>query len=275
MQELFINWNPSPELFEIFGISVRWYGLLFATAFLLGYKLTEKMFKSEGIPLPWLEKLFLYVIVATIAGARLGHCLFYDFAYFKDHILEIFLPVRFEPEFKFIGYQGLASHGAAIGIIAALWYYSKKISKKSILWILDRVVLAIALAGFFIRTGNLMNSEIIGLPTDMPWGFRFLRASVENPEIPRHPSQLYEALWYLLTFGILMYMYWKTNLKEKQGVLFGTFLVMVFLARFLIEFVKENQEAFEDTMALNMGQILSIPFVLIGAGVIVWQLKKK
>lgn len=271
----YINWNPDPEIFNILGISVRWYGLLFAMAFLLGYKVTEKMFKHENLPLPWLDKLFLYVIIATVAGARLGHCLFYDFAYFKDHILEIFLPVRFEPSFKFIGFQGLASHGAAIGIISALWYYSRKVSKKSIFWILDRVVLPIALSGFFIRMGNLMNSEIIGVQTDMPWGFKFLRASVANPEIPRHPSQLYEALWYLLSFGVLSYMYWKTTIKERSGVLFGSFLVLVFAARFFIEFVKENQEAFEDSMTLNMGQILSIPFVLIGAVVILYALRKK
>lgn len=270
----YINWDPSPEIFNILGISIRWYGLLFAMAFLMGYKVTEKMFKHEGLPQLWLDKLFLYVIIATVAGARLGHCLFYDFAYFKDHIIEIFLPFRFEPSFKFIGFQGLASHGAAIGIISALFYYSKKISKKSVFWILDRVVLAIALSGFFIRMGNLMNSEIIGLQTDVPWGFKFLKASIANPEIPRHPSQLYEALWYLASFGILSYMYWKTNVKEKSGILFGSFLILVFVARFLIEFVKENQEAFEDAMTLNMGQILSIPFIFIGAGVIIYRLKK-
>jgi prolipoprotein diacylglyceryl transferase len=271
----YINWNPEPEIFNFLGISVRWYGLLFAMAFLMGYKLTEKMFKHEKLPIPWLDKLFLYVIIATVAGARLGHCLFYDFAYFKDHILEIFLPVRFQPSFKFIGFQGLASHGAAIGIITALWYYSKKVSKKSILWILDRVVLPIALAGFFIRMGNLMNSEIIGIKTEMPWGFKFLKASIPDPGVPRHPSQLYEALWYLMSFGVLMYMYWKTNIREKQGVLFGSFLVLVFVARFFIEFVKENQEAFEDAMALNMGQILSIPFILLGAGVIFYRMRRK
>lgn len=270
----FIDWNPGVEIFNIFGISVRWYGLLFATAFFLGFKVTEKMFKHEQLPEMWLEKLFMYVMIATVAGARLGHCLFYDFAYFKDHILEMFLPFQFEPTIKFIGYRGLASHGAAIGIITALWFYSKKISKKSVFWILDRVVLSIALAGFFIRMGNLMNSEIIGLPTSMPWGFRFLNASVQDPTTPRHPAQLYEALCYLSTFGILMYAYWKTNIKEKSGVLFGIFLVCVFSARFFIEFVKEDQEAFEASMALNMGQILSIPLILLGLGVIIYRLRK-
>ncbi len=270
----YINWNPSPEIFQIFGISIRWYGLLFAVAFLMGYKVTEKMFKHEGLSQEWLDKLFIYVMVATIVGARLGHCLFYDFAYFKDNILEIFLPFRFHPSFKFTGFQGLASHGAAIGIVSALLYYSKQVSKKSVFWILDRVVLPIALAGFFIRMGNLMNSEIIGVQTDMPWGFKFLRAGVEDPQVPRHPSQLYEALWYLLSFGLLSYMYWKTNVKEKYGILFGSFLILIFAARFLIEFVKENQEAFEEGMALNMGQILSIPFIFVGVFVIVYRLNK-
>lgn len=270
----FINWNPDTEIVNILGLSIRWYGLLFASAFFLGYKLTAKMFKHEQLPDLWLEKLFMYVMIATVAGARLGHCFFYDFAYFKDHILEIFLPVRFDPSFKIIGFRGLASHGAAIGIITALWFYSRKVSKRSILWILDRVVLSIALAGFFIRMGNLMNSEIIGVETSMPWGFRFLNSGVNNPMTPRHPSQLYEALCYLLTFGVLMYAYWKTNIKDKQGILFGIFLIMVFTARFFIEFIKENQEAFEESMVLNMGQMLSIPFILIGLGVILYRLKK-
>lgn len=274
MMIAFINWNPDSEIVNILGISIRWYGLLFASAFFLGYKLTFKMFKHEGLPDVWLEKLFMYVMIATIIGARLGHCLFYDFAYFKNHILEIFLPVRFQPSFKFIGFQGLASHGAAIGILFALWYYSKKVSKKPFLWIVDRVVLSIALAGFFIRMGNLMNSEIIGVSTSMPWGFKFLNASVSDPETPRHPSQLYEAICYLFTFVVLMYAYWKTKLKDKHGFLFGIFLTFVFTARFLIEFVKENQESFEDSMFLNMGQILSIPFILIGIFSIFRSLKK-
>ncbi|MCH4896524.1 prolipoprotein diacylglyceryl transferase [Marinilabiliaceae bacterium JC040] len=270
----FINWDPSCEIFNILGISVRWYGLLFACAFLLGYKLTDKMFKSEGLPQPWLEKLFLYVMIATVAGARIGHCLFYDFAYFKDHIIEIFLPVRFEPTFKFIGYQGLASHGAAIGIIIALWYYTKKVSHKSFLWILDRVVLPVALAAIFIRTGNLINSEIIGTPTDLPWGFRFIKSGVSDPLTPRHPAQLYEAICYTLTFITLMFLYWKTECKKKEGILFSVFLIMIFTARFFVEFVKENQEAFEQSMSLNMGQILSIPFVLIGLFILFYKLFK-
>lgn len=268
MLSLFITWDVSPEIFNIGGFSVRYYGVLFALAFILGYKIEEKMFKSEGLSQKWLDKLWIYVAVATVVGARLGHCLFYDWAYYSDHIVEMILPVRFEPEFRFTGYQGLASHGAAIGIIAGLWYYSRKVSHKSILWVLDRAVIPIALAGFFIRTGNLMNSEIVGQATLMPWGFRFIHSGMPDPETPRHPAQLYEAICYLATFFVLMRFYWKTNAKEKQGFLFGIFLVFVFTARFFIEFVKEDQEAFEASMVLNMGQLLSIPFVLIGVAAV-------
>ena len=273
MLSLFINWDISPEIFNLGGISIRYYGLLFAVAFILGYKVEEKMFKSEGLPMAWLDKLWLYVAIATIVGARLGHCIFYDWAYYSQHPLEMILPVRFSPEFKFTFYQGLASHGAAIGIIAGLWYYSRKVSKKSIFWILDRAVIPIALAGFFIRTGNLMNSEIVGLPTNMPWGFRFMNSDLPNPELPRHPAQLYEAICYLFSFFVLMYLYWRTNVKKKMGFIFGAFLILIFSARFIIEFVKEVQEPWEAGMALNMGQILSIPFILAGIFML-WYSKK-
>ena len=273
MLSLFINWDISPEIFNLGGISIRYYGLLFAVAFILGYKVEEKMFKSEGLPMAWLDKLWLYVAIATIVGARLGHCIFYDWAYYSQHPLEMILPVRFSPEFKFTGYQGLASHGAAIGIIAGLWYYSRKVSKKSIFWILDGAVIPIALAGFFIRTGNLMNSEIVGLPTNMPWGFRFMNSDLPNPELPRHPAQLYEAICYLFSFFVLMYLYWRTNVKKKMGFIFGAFLILIFSARFIIEFVKEVQEPWEAGMALNMGQILSIPFILAGIFML-WYSKK-
>lgn len=269
----FINWDVSPEIFNLWGISIRYYGLLFALAFILGYRVEEKMFKSEGLPMIWLDKLWLYVAIATIVGARLGHCIFYDWAYYSQHPLEIILPVRFTPTFKFTGYQGLASHGAAIGIIAGLWYYSRKVSKKSIFWILDRAVIPIALAGFFIRMGNLMNSEIVGLPTNMPWGFRFIHSGMEHPELPRHPAQLYESICYLISFFVLMHLYWRTNVKKRMGFIFGAFLILIFTARFIIEFAKEVQEPWEAGMVLNMGQILSIPFILVGVFML-WYSKK-
>lgn len=264
MWSFFINWNVDPVLFDIGGITLRYYSLLFVVAFALGYKVEEKIFHAEGIGQLWLDKLLIYVVIATVIGARLGHCFFYDWAYFSQHPLEIILPVRFQPTFKFTGYQGLASHGAAIGIIAALWFYSRKVSKRSVFWILDRVVLPIALAGFFIRIGNLMNSEIIGEPTIVPWGFQFVRADVADPLTPRHPAQLYEAVCYLISFMVLMQLYWRTKVKERLGFLFGMFLILIFSARFFVEFVKEPQEPWEAEMTLNMGQWLSIPFVLLG-----------
>jgi len=265
MWSFFIDWNVDPELLRIGGFSLRYYGLLFVLAFLCGYKVEEKIFKSEGLSIVWLDKLFIYVAVATVIGARLGHCIFYDWAYFSQHPLEMILPVRFQPTFQFTGYQGLASHGAAIGIILGLWYYSKKVSKRPIFWILDRAVIPIALAGVFIRLGNLMNSEIVGQATTLPWGFRFINgAGIADPLTPRHPAQLYEAVCYLMSFGVLMYLYWHTRVKERLGFLFGMFLILIFTARFLIEFIKEVQEPWEVGMVLNMGQWLSIPFVALG-----------
>ncbi|MFA8435861.1 MAG: prolipoprotein diacylglyceryl transferase [Marinifilaceae bacterium] len=250
-----ILWDIDPEIFSIGPITVRWYGLLFALGFLFGYHIVERMFKAEKIDLAWLDKLFIYTMVATVVGARLGHVFFYGWEFYSQHPAEIIK----------IWHGGLASHGAAVGIILALWIYSKKVSKRSMFWVLDRAVVAIALAGCFIRLGNLMNSEIIGTQTSLAWGFKFVRASIGDPMAPRHPAQLYESICYLITFGVLMFMYWKTDAKEKVGKIFGAALMMIFVSRFLIEFIKENQEAFEQGMALNMGQLLSIPFILLGA----------
>ena len=262
---LSILWDVKPEIFTIGSFSVRWYGLLFALGFLLGYYIVEKMFKKDGIKIEWLDKLFLYTMIATVVGARLGHVFFYGWEFYSQNPVEIIKVWR----------GGLASHGAAIGIIAALWFYSKKVSKKSILWILDYVVIPVALAGCFIRLGNLMNSEILGVKTSVSWAFEFVNASIEDPNEPRHPAQLYEAICYLISFGVLMYMYWKTDAKQRSGMIFGAFLVLIFTARFFIEFIKENQETFEEGMTLNMGQWLSIPFVLLGAYFVVTNLKKK
>ena len=262
---LSILWDVDPEIFKIGSFAVRWYGFLFALGFLLGYYIVEKMFKKDGIKIEWLDKLFLYTMIATVVGARLGHVLFYGWEYYSQNLLEIIKVWK----------GGLASHGAAIGIIAALWFYSRKVSKKSILWILDYVVIPVALAGCFIRLGNLMNSEIVGVQSSVPWAFQFVKASIYEPNAPRHPAQLYEAICYLISFGVLMYMYWKTDAKQRPGMIFGAFLVLIFTARFFIEFIKENQEAFEEGMALNMGQILSIPFVILGAYFIIKNIKLK
>ncbi|WP_421919393.1 prolipoprotein diacylglyceryl transferase [Marinifilum sp.] len=262
---LSILWDVKPEIFTIGSFSVRWYGLLFALGFLLGYYIVEKMFKKDGIKIELLDKLFLYTMIATVVGARLGHVFFYGWEFYSQNPMEIIKVWR----------GGLASHGAAIGIITALWFYSKKVSKKSILWILDYVVIPVALAGCFIRLGNLMNSEIIGVKSNVSWAFEFVRASIDDPKAPRHPAQLYEAICYLISFGVLMYMYWRTDAKKRSGMIFGAFLVLIFTARFFIEFIKENQEAFEEGMALNMGQLLSIPFVLIGLYFLLRNMKQK
>jgi len=257
----FIHWNVSPEIFALGPIHVRWYGLFFAIGFLFGYSHGERMFKHENIDLKWLESLFIYLIVATIIGARLGHVLFYGWDYYSKHPIEIL----------YVWQGGLASHGGILGIIIAMVIWSKNVSKRSILWVLDRVVVPSIFVGALIRFGNLMNSEIYGVQTALPWGFIFER---NHETVAKHPTQIYEALSYLVTFGVMLYMYWKTKAKDYQGLIVGVFFVMVFSARFFIEFIKEEQEAFEKGMSLNMGQILSIPFILTGIFLIVRALKK-
>lgn len=255
-----MEWSVDPILFRVGGFELRYYSLLFITGFILGYRVIVGMMKKEKLPVEWADKMFVYTAVATIIGARLGHCIFYDWAYYGKHIGEIFLPFH---NGKFTGFAGLASHGAAIGIIIAMWLYSKRITHKGFFWGIDRLVVAVAIAGVCIRLGNLMNSEIVGAITTVPWGFHFVRVDGDNPVL-RHPAQLYEAFCYLLSFGALMYMYYKRNAGAKPGLLFGSFLVMIFTARFIIEFVKEVQEPWERGMALNMGQLLSIPFIIAG-----------
>ena len=257
----FIHWNVSPEIFSLGPIHVRWYGLMFAVGFLFGYNHGEKMFRHENIDPKWLESLFIYLLVATIVGARLGHVFFYGWEYYSQHPIEIL----------YIWQGGLASHGGVLGIIVAMIIWSMKVSKRSILWVLDRVVVPSILVAALIRLGNLMNSEIYGMETSLPWGFIFER---NHETIPKHPTQLYEALSYLLTFGVIQYMYWKTKAKDYLGLLVGVFFIMVFTARFFIEFIKEDQEAFEATMALNMGQWLSIPFIIAGVVLIVRSIQK-
>ncbi len=267
MELSYIIWNVRPEIFSLkinwgmFGtIAPRWYGLLFALGFLIGYSIYERISKFEKEDPKWIDKLFIYVLVATILGARLGHVFFYEWGYYSQHLSEI-------PK---VWHGGLASHGGAVGIIVAIYIYSKKITHRSMLYTLDRLVVPVALAGAFIRLGNLMNSEIYGNSTSLPWGFIFIR----NGEIlPKHPTQIYEALCYLIVFALLLYFYWKTELRNKQGFLVGIFFVGVFMARFFIEFIKQPQVNFEKGMALNMGQILSIPFVLIGIYLIIHALK--
>ncbi len=257
----FIHWNVSPEIFSLGPLHVRWYGLMFAIGFLFGYQHVEKMFKHENLNLKWLESLFIYMIVATILGARLGHVLFYAWDYYSQHPIEIL----------YVWQGGLASHGGTLGILIALTIWSKKISKRNLLWVLDRVVVPTALVAALIRFGNLMNSEIYGVQTTLPWGFIFER---NQETVAKHPTQIYESLSYLITFGVMLYMYWKTKAKDYEGLIFGVFFTMIFTARFFIEFIKEEQEAFEKGMALNMGQLLSIPFIIAGIYLAVRAVKK-
>lgn len=257
----FIHWNVSPEIFSLGPLHVRWYGLMFAVGFLFGLQHVEKMFKRENVDTKWLESLFIYMIVATVLGARLGHVLFYGWDYYSQHPIEIL----------YVWQGGLASHGGTLGILIALTIWSRKVSKRNLLWVLDRVVVPTALVAALIRFGNLMNSEIYGVETTMPWGFIFER---NDETVAKHPTQIYESLSYLVTFGVMLYMYWKTKAKDYEGLIFGVFFTMIFTARFFIEFIKEEQEAFEKGMTLNMGQILSIPFVIAGIYLAIRAVKK-
>lgn len=363
----FTIWNVRPQLIDFGNFEIRYYSLLFALGFVAGYIILSRIFKKKGLKPEIIDKLTIYMVISTIIGARLGHCLFYEFDYYSKHILEIFLPWQgtIGEDFRFTGFQGLASHGAAVGILAGIYFFARK-TKMSYLWVMDMIVMVTALAGSMIRTGNLMNSEIYGKPTGTTYGFVFTRDftdlineqfdvhiqkisydkvknsnskngyvpvemnirftrnvtdeqtavqvadyilkedlqrynfddnikapendstnyKVENDKkgyyltatilgMPRHPSQIYEASCYLLIFFLLLFVFYQYDDRLKDGYMFGLFLALVFLSRFFIEFIKENQEAFEDDLTLNMGQILSIPFVLIGIGFIIWRWPKK
>ncbi|WP_353159048.1 prolipoprotein diacylglyceryl transferase [Myroides odoratus] len=296
-------WNPS-EGFDLGFMQLRYYSLMFVVAFGLGWFVMKKIYDREGLSVDKLDKLFIYTVLATLIGARLGHVFFYDWDYFKDHLLEIILPVRFSPKFEIVGFSGLASHGAAIGIILTMYFYSKNVIHKPILWILDRVVIPVTLGGIFVRLGNFFNSEIVGHETTNAMGIRFIRdtyspreameitginnhnaayeAIQHNPQfaealaavLPKHPTQLYEAFGYVIVFLILYFMYWKTDVRKYGGYIFGVFLVLLWMVRFIVEFVKESQGGFESTLGLlSTGQWLSIPFIL--AGVYLWATAKK
>jgi phosphatidylglycerol---prolipoprotein diacylglyceryl transferase len=251
MLSLFINWNPSPDIFTIPGIDwpVRWYGLSWAMAFIGCHFFMNRIYKAEGRTEAQLDVLTLYIVLATVLGARLGHCLFYGWEYYSQHPLEILK----------VWEGGLASHGGGIGILIGMWLYCRK-TKESWLWLFDRLIVVVPFASFMIRFGNLMNSEIIGEPTNVPWAFVFHQVD----KLPRHPTQLYEAIFYFFLF-VLFYWLWKNKRNDfGKGFMFGLFCVLMFGFRFGMEFMKENQEAFEASLPINMGQILSIPFILVG-----------
>ncbi|MBJ2195939.1 prolipoprotein diacylglyceryl transferase [uncultured Muribaculum sp.] len=263
-----ITWTANPILFN-HGVTIRWYGVMFIIGFFLGYKILARIFRHEGAYEKWVGTILVYLVISTIVGARLGHVFFYAWDYYSQHPIEILYTWE----------GGLASHGATIGIFIAMLLYSLFVTKKSPLWILDRLVIPIALVGALVRIGNLLNHEIYGHPTDLPWGFRFvvnlhnwMNGAQPIFSLPSHPTQIYEALCYLALFGLLMWMYWKKNAESRPGLLFGVFFVILFASRFLIEFVKNPQEAFEVGMTLNMGQWLSIPFIIAGICLIIYAL---
>ena len=291
-----IVWNPIEGL-DLGFFTLHFYSLMFVVAFSLGFYLMKKIYDREGLSKEALDSVFIYAVVATIIGARLGHVIFYDWGYFKNHLLEIFLPFKFDPKFEFTGFRGLASHGAAIAFTYAMYRYATKIIQKPALWVLDRVTIPAAFGGIFIRIGNFINSEIIGKESgDFPTGVKFVREGISKYEavketgiknvnkaynaiqnkpefsnlldsVPyRHPAQLYEAFGYIFVSFLLLFVYWKTDKRKNLGFLFGLYLFFIFLVRFLVEFVKRSQGGFEDILgdALSTGQWLSIPFMAVG-----------
>ena len=265
----FVTWTARPELFSG-PVTIRWYGLMFAIGFLVGYEIVSRIYKREGAPESWVGSLFVFVVVATIVGARLGHVFFYDWEYYSAHPGQILK----------IWEGGLASHGGVIGILIAVWIYSRTVTRKPMLWTLDRLVVPVGLVAALIRFGNLMNHEIYGAATDLPWGFRFVanvHAWMDGAApvftAPSHPTQIYEALCYLAVFGLCMWLYWCRHAERRQGLIFGVFMLGIFVPRFLIEYVKNVQESWEIAMRQNwgvdQGQLLSIPFVILGIWLVV------
>ena len=281
----FITWNVDPVLFSLGSLQVRWYGLLWMLGFIIGYFIMRRIYRREKMSDDDMDRLFIYMLVSTIIGARLGHCLFYEPETYLAHPLDILK----------VWEGGLASHGGAIGILVGLWIYARRV-KKPYIWILDRIVIAVCLVGALIRVGNVMNHEIYGTPTSLPWGFVFLRGAEQfcgtfdnytpcfawnalcpsSEWLPCHPTGLYEAFFCLVAMGILLWMYYKRDLGHKQpGLMFGTFLIIIFGSRILIEFLKNVQVEFEKGMTFDMGQWLSVPFVVIGIVMIVWSFSKR
>ena len=271
----YVTWNVDPELFTVLGREIRWYGLLWVIGLIVAVIIVQRIFDKEKLPEKWFDSLFVYMILGIILGARLGHCLFYEPAYYLSHPLEILK----------IWEGGLASHGGVIGIIIAVWLYSKKVTKKSMLWTFDRVIVPTGFTAAFIRLGNLMNHEIYGGPTSEPWGFRFIEnipywkaGAAPIYTDPSHPTQIYEAIIYLIVFAVTMYMFFKTNAKYKQGLTLGVAMIMIFLSRFFIEYLKnvqvQSEIAMRESTGLILGQWLSIPFVLWGVW-LVWNALRK
>ena len=271
----YVTWNVDPELFTVFGREIRWYGMLWVIGLIVAVFIVQRIFDNEKQPERWFDSLFVYMMFGIILGARLGHCLLYKPVYYLSNPLEILK----------IWEGGLARHGGVIGIIIAVWLYSKKVTKLSMLWTFDRVIVPTGFTAAFIRLGNLMNHEIYGGPTTEPWGFRFIEnisywkaGAAPIYTDPSHPTQIYEAIIYLIVFAVTMYMFFKTNAKYKQGLTLGVAMIMIFLSRFFIEYLKnvqvDSEEVLRQNTGLILGQWLSIPFVLWGVW-LVWNALKK
>ena len=255
----YITWDADPVAFNLpFIGEIRWYGIAFVIGFMIGLWIVQKVWKFEQLDNDWYDKLFFFVIIATVVGARLGHVLFYNPGHYLSNPVEI---LHFRE-------GGLASHGGTLGIIIAIWIYSRTITRRSMIWTFDRLCLPIGFVAALIRLGNLMNSEIYGHPTTLPWAFKFIRSSDWHVApingLPCHPTQLYEAAFYILTSCVCLWLYWKKSAYKYRGLIFGVFLIGIFLSRFFVEYVKNIQEDFEEGMFLNMGQLLSIPFIIAG-----------
>ena len=281
MTFLKIDWAPNEIFISLGPIAIHWYSIMFIIAFSLGYYIISKIYINYKKPVELVEPLFIYVVLGTLIGARLGEVFFYNWEYFQNNLIEILLPIKKDSNssllfgmvdgFKFVGYRGLASHGATIGIITSMFIYKNKFKYDSVLWIFDRIVIPIAIGGMFVRIGNFFNSEIVGNYTGNNFGIIF---SNRGEIYPRHPAQLYEAFGYLILFILLWNLYWKSDFKNQKGFLFGLFLIWLFTIRVLVEFVKESQGGFEDQLGiLSTGQWLSIPFILIGIFLMIFSKK--
>ena len=267
-------WAPDPVAISLGSFKVYYYSLMFVIAFSAGLYLMKYIFKKEGIALKYLDPLLLYMVVGTLLGARLGEVFFYNWDYFQNNLLEIILPFKISSEgWEFVGFRGLASHGAVIGITTALFLYIRKYKYASLLWLLDRIAITVALGGIFIRIGNFFNSEIVGKYTGSNFGVVFQN---KGETLPRHPVQLYESLGYLIVFVILFMIYKNTQKRKQEGYIIGLFFALLFTVRFFAEFVKESQGGFGDQLGhLSTGQWLSIPLILLGTGLAVWSSRKK
>ena len=266
-----IHWDPSIGI-DLGIITLRYYSMMFLVAFAGGYYIMKNIYKAENASQEALDKVLVYSIVGTLLGARLGHVIFYQAELFLQDPLSVFLPFQFVPEFRFTGFRGLASHGAAIGIFIAMVLYSRKVVHRHVLWVLDRITLPVSFGGVFVRIGNFLNSEIVGKPTNSDFGVVFVKL---GEDFPRHPAQLYESVGYLILFIVLFLIYWKTKRSQTHGFLFGLFFTLLWTIRFLVEYVKAPQVPERADWLFNTGQLLSLPLIAIGILLLIFASKKK